>query len=247
MEKLLELLKPLFVPLLKLELRPPRLPEGSSLVRELKPSEAWLSFRYLAVLFGLLNQVIGAGVLGVLAINGLERFGWPIALLIALGELVIIAFSLVVTRVDWELRHYLVGDRSLRVSLGALNRREVTVSYANVQNLEVSQGPLERLFGFKTLTLSTAGASQSKLESENLHVIRLPGLEDADAIRELMLGMLKHQKDAGLGEPVTGGSSAPGLSMLRLMEVREAARAVQAAATSLSLASPGAAMSERTR
>lgn len=227
MQALLRLLKPLFLPLLKLDEHPPRLPEGSSLVRQLKPSDAWLSFRYLSVLFGMLNQIVAVGAGVVVALNAVEHGGVLIAVALAAVELVVLAFALVVTRVDWEMRHYLVGDRSLRVSLGALTRREVTVSYANVQNLEVTQGPLERLFGFKTLTLSTAGSSATNPKGENLHVIQLPGLEDADAIRELMLGMLKHEKDAGLGEPQAAASHE--LSLFKLAEVRDAALALQRA------------------
>jgi membrane protein YdbS with pleckstrin-like domain len=228
METLVRLLKPLFLPLLKLDERPPHLPEGSSLVRQLKPSTAWLSFRYLAVLFGLLNQVIGVGVVATLAVINVETWGVLIASVLVLAELAIIGLGLVTTRVDWEMRHYLVGDRSLRVSLGAITRREVTVSYANVQNLEVSQGPLERLFGFKTLILSTAGAANTHPSAENLHEIKMPGLENADELRELMLGMLKHQRDAGLGEPQAHATDQ--LSLKRLAEVRDAANALQAAA-----------------
>ena len=62
MELLLRLLKPIFLPLLKLDLEPPHLPEGSSLVRSLKPSERWLAYRYLQTLFGFLNQFIGTGI-----------------------------------------------------------------------------------------------------------------------------------------------------------------------------------------
>lgn len=228
MDFLLRLLKPLFLPVLKLDERPPRLPEGSSLVRELKPSLGWLSFRYLRVLFGLLNQVIGVGVLAVIAVTRLEQWGPLVAIALGVGELAVVGFALVVTRVDWEMRHYLVGDRSLSVSLGALTRREVTVSYANVQNIEVSQGPIERLFGFKTLTLSTAGADATPSRGENLHLIELPGLAQAEAIRELMLRMLKQEHTSGLGEPQ--GSTLHELSIARLNEVREAARALQSVA-----------------
>ena len=62
MELLLRLLKPLFLPLLKLDLSPPHLPEGTSLVRSLRPSEPWLAYRYLQTLFGFLNQFIGVGI-----------------------------------------------------------------------------------------------------------------------------------------------------------------------------------------
>lgn len=228
MELLLKLLKPIFLPLLKLDLTAPHLPEGTSLVRSLKPSEQWLAYRYLQTLFGFLNQFIGVGI-GVIALVAKFR-GW--GLVIALGvfavEGFLIGLALVTTRVDFELRHYLVGDRSLRVAQGAWKREEVTLSYANVQNIEVNQGPLERLFGFKSLTISTAGADTTP-GAENSHLVTMVGLQDADELRSLILGMLKQQRDAGLGE--TGAApTATGLSLARLQEVKAAALALRDAA-----------------
>lgn len=51
----LALFKPIFLPLLKLKFDPPHLPEGSNLVRSLKPSENWFTYRALTTLFGLLG------------------------------------------------------------------------------------------------------------------------------------------------------------------------------------------------
>jgi membrane protein YdbS with pleckstrin-like domain len=138
----------------------------------------------------------------------------------------VIGLALVTTRVDFELRHYLVGDRSLRVAQGAWTREEVTLSYANVQNLEVNQGPLERFFGFKSLTISTAGADSTP-GNENSHLVTLVGLTDADELRALILGMLKEHKDAGLGDPVAAPTS---FSVARLEELRDAALALRDAA-----------------
>ena len=227
MELLLRLLKPIFLPLLKLDLNPPHLPEGSSLVRSLKPSEKWLAYRYLQTLFGFLNQFIGVGIAVIAVVAKLKGWGLLIALGIFAVESFVIGLALVTTRVDFELRHYLVGDRSLRVAQGAWTREEVTLSYANVQNLEVNQGPLERFFGFKTLTISTAGAANTP-GAENSHLVTLVGLQDADELRALILGMLKQQRDTGLGEPVAAPSSA--FSMARLQEVKEAALALRDAA-----------------
>ena len=228
MELMLRLLKPLFLPLLKLDLAPAHLPEGSSLVRSLRPSEQWLAYRYLQTLFGFLNQFVGVGI-GVIALVAKYR-GW--GFLIALGlfavEGFVIGLALVTTRVDFELRHYLVGDRSLRVAQGAWKREEVTLSYANVQNIEVNQGPLERFFGFKSLTISTAGADATP-GSENSHLVTMVGLQDADELRALILGMLKQQRDSGLGEaaPTHGAST---LSLARLAEIKGAALALRDAA-----------------
>ncbi len=232
MELLLRLLKPLFLPLLKLDLAAPHLPEGSSLVRGLKPSEQWLAYRYLQTLFGFLNQFIGVGIAVIALVAKLEGFGVLIALGVFAVEGFFIGFALVTTRVDFELRHYLVGDRSLRVAQGAWKREEVTLSYANVQNIEVNQGPLERLFGFKSLTISTAGADATPGQ-ENSHQVTLVGLQEADELRALILGMLKQQRDSGLGEP-TSALAQPhrALSELRLNEIKAAALALRDAALS---------------
>jgi len=229
MELLLRLLKPLFLPLLKLDLTAPHLPEGSSLVRSLKPSEQWLAYRYLQTLFGFLNQFIGVGIAVIAAVAKLRGWGLVIALGIFAIEAFLIGLALVVTRVDFELRHYLVGDRSLRVAQGAWTREEVTLSYANVQNIEVNQGPLERLFGFKSLTISTAGADTTP-GKENSHLVTLVGLQDADEVRALILGMLKHQRDSGLGEPGAQVQSGSPLLLSRLNEIRAAAVALRDAA-----------------
>ncbi|MCC6335570.1 MAG: PH domain-containing protein [Myxococcales bacterium] len=229
METLLKLLRPLFLPLLKLKLEPPHLPEGTSLVRHLRPSPSWLAYRYLQTLFGLLNQFIGVGVMAVVLIVRLESAGVALAVLLAVVELFVIGLALVTTRVDYDLRHYLVGDRSLRVAQGAWRREEATLSYANVQNLEVLQGPLERLFGFKSLIVSTAGSDASPQDpSSNSHLVTMVGLENADELRELILGMLRHHKDSGLGEPVHHPPA--GLDSSRLLEVRNAALALRDAA-----------------
>lgn len=227
METLLGLLRPIFLPLLKLNLAPPHLPEGSTLVRELRPSSSWLAYRYLQVLVGLLNQFIGVGVMAVVLVTKLGKGGVLLALLLGVIELFVVGFALVVARVDYDLRHYLVGDRSLRVAQGAWKREEVTLSYANVQNIEVMQGPLERMFGFKSLTVSTAGSDGSPQDDAS-HLVTLVGLENADELRELILGMLRQHKDSGLGEPAPKASAA--LDVARLIEVRDAALTLREAA-----------------
>lgn len=235
METLLGLLRPIFLPLLKLNLAAPHLPEGSTLVRHLRPSNSWLAYRYLQTLFGLLNQFIGVGVMAVVFVTKMGKGGVLLALLLAVIEFFVVGLALVVARVDYDLRHYLVGDRSLRVAQGAWRREEVTLSYANVQNIEVMQGPLERLFGFKSLTVSTAGSDGSP-QDDTSHLVTLVGLENADELRELILGMLRQHKDSGLGDTAPRPTAA--LDVVRLREVRDAALALRDAARARTPAPP---------
>lgn len=222
-------LRPVFVPLLKLRMEVPHLPEGSTLVRKLKPAPAWLTLKYARVLLGMSSNLVIAVVLSTAAVARWGGNGLWITAAIWTVILLLLGFALVSTRLDFELRDYLVGDKSLRVRMGAITQREVTLSYANVQNIEVRQGPLERLFGFKSLTVSTAGGAASSEHEQSTHEVTLEGLTNADEIRALVLSMLKTQKDAGLGAVATP-RLASGLPVEALREVLGAARALEAAA-----------------
>jgi membrane protein YdbS with pleckstrin-like domain len=229
------LLKPLLMPLLKLKTEPPHLPEGVALVRHLKPADAWLGLRYANVLLQAVPQLAGLSValLVVTAARSATKevppgVGALLAVVLGLSAIGLL-IALATARIDFELRHYLVGDRSLRVSHGAWTRREVTLSYANVQNLEVLQGPLERIFGIKSLMVSTAGGEQVAGRPSS-HQVVLAGIADADAVRALILDMVKQQRDQGLGEATAAQGHGGGLEAKLLEEVRDAAVALKEAA-----------------
>ena len=113
-----------------------------------------------------------------------------------------------------ELRDALVKvtDRSLRIRAGVWNVHEMTMTFANVQNITISQGPLERLFGISDVKVDTAGGggssgSHGKAEGQNLHVATFRGVDNPEEIRDLMLQRLRRLRDAGLGDL----DDAPGL------------------------------------
>ena len=113
-------------------------------------------------------------------------------------------FALALVRLDFEKRWYLVTDRSLRVREGILKVREMTITFANIQNISVSQGPIQRLLGIADLRVDTAGGGPSKSEKEeggeSLHTVRFRGVNNADEIRELITERLRELKDSGLGD-----------------------------------------------
>lgn len=53
---------------------------------------------------------------------------------------------------------YVVTDQRLRVRKGILSRREQTARFDRVQNVEVRQSLLDRLFGVGTVEFDTAGS-----------------------------------------------------------------------------------------
>jgi uncharacterized membrane protein YdbT with pleckstrin-like domain len=229
---LVRIARPAVEPLLKLDTRAPELPEGAATVRRLRPSEGFLGYRYLTVLLASLPQLGGLAALAVVTLVALGPWGLLLVVPMIVVATAIVSAILVATRLDWELRDYLLGDRSLRLRQGAIVQRELTLSYANIQNVEVTQGPIERLFGFKNLKVSTAGGGRAK-ESQlgGSHDALLLGLVDAESIRDLLLGALKRQRDAGLGDADDAHAAAGGEDAARLVEeLREAARALRDAA-----------------
>ena len=112
-------------------------------------------------------------------------------------------FALALVRLDFEKRWYLVTNRSLRVREGVVRLREMTITFANIQNISISQGPIQRLLGIADLRVDTAGGGSQKKEQsgeENLHGVRFRGVNNADEIRELINSRLRELKDSGLGD-----------------------------------------------
>ena len=112
-------------------------------------------------------------------------------------------FALAVIRLDFEKRWYLVTDRSLRLREGVWNIREMTITFANIQNISISQGPIQRLLGLADLRVDTAGGGAQtgeKQGKENSHGVRFRGVNNAEEIRALINTRLRQLKDSGLGD-----------------------------------------------
>ena len=138
-------------------------------------------------------------------------------------------FALALVRLDFEKRWYVVTDRSLRVREGIVVVREMTVTFANIQNIAISQGPIQRLLGLADLRVDTAGGgavTQGRHPGQNLHTAWLRGVNNADEVRQVIQERLRQFKDTGLGDhddrpalPTTGATAV--LAALRDLD-REA-------------------------
>lgn len=177
-------------------------------------------FKYLMLIWGLKTLATAVGLLSWIAlmmpalIQGSRKRGWDnwtilftaievFGLFTTVGYW---AYSWFAVRLDYDKRWYVVTDRSLRVREGILLVREATVTFANIQNLSISQGPLQRLLGIADLRVDTAGggASNENKGVHNLHTTFFRGVSNADEIRELMQQRLRRLKDAGLGDQDDG-------------------------------------------
>ncbi len=112
-------------------------------------------------------------------------------------------FALALLRLDFEKRWYLVTNRSLRVREGVVRLREMTITFANIQNISISQGPVQRLLGIADLQVDTAGGGSQKKQKDgegSTHGVRFRGVDNAAEIRELINTRLRELRDSGLGD-----------------------------------------------
>lgn len=143
-----------------------------------------------------------------------------------------IPFTFLMVRLDYELRWYIVTDRSLRIRSGLFHIREMTMTFANIQHLAVHQGPLQRLLGLADLKVRTAGGGGSEMDphqqtskSTVTHIGHFHGVDNAPAIRDLIIERMKEARDAGLGDTddVTESTRAPGSGEMAGLDAFQAA------------------------
>ena len=122
-----------------------------------------------------------------------------------------------IARLDYELRWYMVTDRSLRIRYGVWKISESTMSFANIQQVIVSQGPLQRLLGLSDVKVQSAGGGHgndsdghhSGRSSEDMHLGLFHSVTNAPEIRDLILERLRRFRESGLGDPDEKTTIAP--------------------------------------
>lgn len=218
---------------------PPALPGASGVdARSFRPAEGFL--RYLKFYFWF----------ALVLIDGLIFFGWlatALALpwlgaLLALPALAVAVLPDIVAYIAIHLRYdttwYLVSPRSLRIRRGIWILHETTITFENIQNIRVTQGPVQRYFGIGNVLVETAGGGAAAGQAHggaasSMHVGLIEGVDNAADIRDLILGHLRQSRTAGLGDehgPARLVAAAPGWSGERLALLREIRDAAQALA-----------------
>jgi membrane protein YdbS with pleckstrin-like domain len=217
----------------------PQPPPGSP-PRTFRASPAY--YKLLLIRWGLLQLGAIAGVVVAISIFGgfvreLPRWVYysvAVAELFAIAALIVnAAFGWILVRYEYELRWYMVSDRAIRIREGIATVKEKTIALANIQNLSVRQGPLQRLFGIADLEVRTAGGGGSaesdahgKSEAEPMHVAYFRGVDNAEEIRDLLMEGVRRQRDTGLGDPDEPHSSGDDLDAA-VAELLSAARALR--------------------
>lgn len=203
---------------LRVTKEPPALPRFSGeSVAQFRPCDGYLS--YLKFFFWLGLTTID----GILIVLWLALFvAFPLAgVLITPLALAIIVLPDIIAYIAIHLRYdttwYVLSDRAMRIRRGIWKIHETTITFENIQNIRLSQGPLQRYFGFADLIVETAGGGGAVHGGEGsaasgAHVGVLEGLANASEIRDLILHQLRLRKTTGLGDDTNRETASDGWS-----------------------------------
>jgi membrane protein YdbS with pleckstrin-like domain len=174
-------------------------------IRSFRPAEGFL--RYLKFFFWI----------GLVAIDSVLTIAWLVVLFAVpwLGILLaplawaIIILPDIAVYIGIHLRYdttwYVLTDRSMRIRRGIWTIHETTITYENIQNVSVRQGPLQRYFGISDVVVETAGGggaagAHGEGGASVGHFGLLEGIDNATEVRDLIMAKWRTSRSAGVGD-----------------------------------------------
>jgi membrane protein YdbS with pleckstrin-like domain len=167
---------------------------------------------------------------------------WALKLLGFLVYLIQLPVTYAVRRLDYEMRWYMVTDRSLRIRYGVWKVSESTMSFANIQQVAVAQGPLQRLLGMADVKVQSAGGGGGEKhgnQDDDMHRGVFHSVTNAPEIRDLILERLRQFRASGLGDHddhqdapaavATPSTATPSDALAAAQELLSEARALRSA------------------
>lgn len=187
---------------------PPTLPvRQGEFIMSFRPAEGFL--RYLKFWFwfvlALTDIAFAAAYVGASIALVIAGVWWVALLLLPVALFIIIApdiIAYVAIHLRYDTTWYVMTDRSLRIRRGIWSIHETTITFENVQNVRLQQGPVQRHFGIATLIVETAGAGSPT--GQHGHAVGnrgvIEGVDNAEELRDRILTRLRQSRTAGLGD-----------------------------------------------
>ncbi len=235
----------------RLPAHPPTLPaHAGEEVESFRPSLAWLDYLKLKFWLGLipLGIFLAVGLVVVLISIVAEPragaiVGIPILAIATLMAMLLSAANYLVLHLRYDTTWYVMTSRSLRIRRGVWVLHETTITFENVQNIRIDQGPLERYVGVANLMVETAGGGGAAASLDNAHAAQaldfhrglIEGIHNASELREKILARQRRSPGDALGDEgedrhvgeLTARAPAEGVGsehMALLREIRDLAQ-----------------------
>ena len=137
---------------------PPTLPTSpGEQLEHFKPAEGFL--RYLLLFFWIGLVIIDLIFLGIWFASFAISLWLGLALLPVFLAVAILPDIVVYVAIHlrYDTTWYVLSDRSVRIRRGIWTITETTITFENVQDVKIDQGPIQRVYGISDIVIQTAG------------------------------------------------------------------------------------------
>ena len=93
---------------------------------------------------------------------------------------------------------YAIDSDSVKGKSGVLWKKYVTIPFTKVTNLDITQGPIQRMFGIGTIHVQTAGAGGQQGEKAEL---RLSGIKNLHEIKDEIMAKIRAYTAVATDQP----------------------------------------------
>lgn len=218
-------IKSVIARLLRIPLEPATIPVNSGeLLESFHPAPAWIRLRQIQVILGVCLALLGIAAASIgmyfFEVHGPEDSTWAtwgtgLEIIGSVFVLVSGVVRLVFLRLQYDCTWYVLTTRAMRIRRGLWVIHETTITYDNIQNVTVKQGPIQRLFKLSDIEVETAGGGgmgdAGKKGADSSHSGRIEGVVDPERLRELIMTQVRLSRSSGLGDghEESWGVSAP--------------------------------------
>lgn len=188
--------------------QPPNLPVApGERLESFRPAPGFL--RYLKLQFWIGISLINIALMTVWIVIAvlLPLVGGLLAPLLLVFIILPNVVAYIAIHLRFDTTWYVMTERSLRIRRGIWVLHETTITFENVQNVVVNQGPVQRYFGIANVVVETAGGGGGgggphgqHHGTSGAHQGLLEGVSNAEEIRDLILRRLRRSTTSGLGD-----------------------------------------------
>lgn len=184
---------------------PPELTGADDLrIQAFRPAAGYLNYRKLFFWIGLTVIDVSLVTLWIILLVTVPLAG----VLLAIPFWILIIVPDILVYIGLHLRYdttwYVLSDRTLRIRRGIWSIHEVTITYENIQNVSIKQGPIQRIFGISDVLVETAGGGGHTgahgQQSLGGHQGLIEGIDSPVKVRDLIMSKWRAAKSAGLGD-----------------------------------------------
>lgn len=114
---------------------------------------------------------------------------------------------------------YQIDNDAVRLKKGVFWRIRTTVPYNKITNIDVTQGPIERMFGLSHLKIQTAGASGTQGVPAELI---MTGIRDIEALKDMIISRMGSPVSVRAPQEATDDISIQKAILAELTAIRKA-------------------------